>query len=186
LQYTTLEGLRKYGSFDSNADDPLLSALISSASRTIDLFTGRTFAVEEATDRIFTRPARAYVGMTDPFEGPVLLLDEELADAPSAITGSPSVTYLPQKAPFWAIVLDSGSWSPPITVTGFWGYSMVAPPDIEFVCLRLAKWLYSLRETTRGDAVVVTDQGAVLLPSSLPADVIALLAPYRGPRASRQ
>ena len=160
--------------------------MIASATRVIDLFTGRTFAVEEETARTFTRPARSYVGMADPFEGPVLLLDEGLAEAPSAITGSPSVNYLPQKAPFWAIVLADGAWTPPITVTGFWGYSRTTPPDIEFACLRLAKWLYSLRETTRGDAVVVTDQGAVLLPSTLPADVIAILAPYRGPRASRQ
>jgi hypothetical protein len=90
------------------------------------------------------------------------------------------VTYLPaNEPPYYAIINESGSWTSPITVTGYWAYSRIPPVDIELACLRLSKWMYELRETTRGDAAIVTDVGAVLLPAGLPVDVITLLAPYR-------
>ena len=173
MDYTTVAALRKFGSFQSESDDTLLAALISAASRMIDNRTGRKFGADAETSHTFD-----ITRYTDPFDLDTLLLDEDLADVPSFITGSPTVTYLPSSPPYWAIVLDSGSWTLPTVVTGYWAYSQNPPPDIELACLRLAKWAYELRETTRGDAVVVTTQGAVLLPSKLPADVETILAPY--------
>ncbi len=186
MDYTTLEALRKFGSFDSSQDDTLVRAMIAAASRLIEVHCGRIFATDVETTHIFIRRLYPGAGYIDPFDGPTLLLNDDLAEPASAITGSPSVTYLTtDKPPYWAIVLDSGGWTSPVSVTGFWAYSKAQPPTIEMACLRLAKWLYELRNVTRGDAVVVTEQGATLLPARLPADVIALLAPFVKMRVAR-
>jgi hypothetical protein len=174
MDYTTLAALKIFGNFDTSHDDELLAALISAASRMIDNHTGRKFGAEAETSHTFTASRH-----WDPFDGDTLLLDEDLADEASFITGSPTVTYLPSEPPYWGIVLTEGIWADPTVVTGYWAYSRQAPPDVELACLRLAKWGHELKNTTRGDAVVVTTQGAVLLPAALPADVVAMLAPYR-------
>lgn len=184
MDYTTVTALRKWANYGANKDDTVLVALISAASRAIDRYCGRRFGADTATAHTFT--AR-YIGFdyVTPFEGGLLTLDDDLAEAASSITGSPAVTYLdPNEPPYYAILLDDGYWESPITVTGKWAYSVVPPTDIELACLRLVKWMYEMRETTRGDAAVVTDVGAVLLPAGLPVDVITLLAPYRKLRVS--
>ena len=190
MDLTTIRALKKFGSFQAESDEGLLAALISASSRAIETHTGRTFAVAEETTHVFTRRLLRGVGYTDPFDGPVLLLDEDLADVPSLITGTstinPAVAYLPAyEKPYWGILIDEGTWQSPVSVTGYWAYSVQPPPEIELATLRLAKWMYELRETTRGDSVVVTDQGAVLLPSALPADVLAIINPFRATRFAR-
>ena len=178
MDYSTVDALRKFAGVSSFKDDQLLAASLSAASRAIEKVCGRRFAcnADTPTAHVFTR--RLQMGI-DPFDGQLLLLDDDLALAATSITDSPTVSYRGLEPPYWAIINEDGSWSSPITVTGFWAYSVAPPPDIEFCCLRLTKWIYEMRETTRGDGVVVTDQGAVLLPAALPADVMALLGPYR-------
>ena len=178
MNYTTLEALRAWGRIGADTDNPKLSAIIASASGIVDKHCGRVFASSAETVHTFTSPTRS--DRPNPFDGDRLLLDDDLAEAASAITGSPTVTYeTPNHPPFWAIINSDGYWSSPISITGHWAYSVEAPPDIEIACLRLSKWLYELRQTTRGDAVVVTDLGAVLMPAAVPADVLAILAPFR-------
>ncbi len=179
MDYTTVQALRRFGKFGATTDDVLLVSTIGAASRAIEKHCGRKFGADAEATRTYTV---RYVGrdVITPFNGPILYLDEDLAAAASAITGAPTVTYLPaNEAPYYAILNDDSSWDYPISVTGYWAYSIQPPPDIELCCLRVAKWMYEMRETTRADAAVVTDMGAVLLPAALPADVIALLAPYR-------
>jgi hypothetical protein len=174
--------LKKFGGFQGTADDELLDVLISAASLAIENYTGRVFVATEQTTRVFTQRTGGHVGLRDPFDGPVLLFGRDLAQAASAITDSPTVSYLGDEPPYWGIVNEDSVWYSPVSITGYWAYSKTPPPDIELACLRLGVWAYKLRQTTPTDAVVVTEQGAVLLPSRLPADVIVLLAPYRGPR----
>ena len=179
MDYTSVQALRRFGNFTATKDDVTLVAVIAAASRAIERYCGRKFGADTPASHIFT--AR-WLGTTwvTPFDGQILYLDDDLAEAPSSITGSPTVTYLPpNEPPYYAIILDTGAWDYPITVTGYWAYSKVPPPDIELACLRLSKWMYELRETTRGDAAIVTDVGAVLIPAGLPVDVITLIAPYR-------
>lgn len=179
MDYTTIMALRKFGNFTALKDDTVLAAMIGAASRAIERYCGRKFGADTTAAHIFTARwlGPAYI---TPFDGNILYLDDDLAEAPTSITGAPAVTYLPpNEPPYYAIVLDSGSWTSPITVVGYWCYSKIPPSDIELACLRLSKWMYELRETTRADAAVVTDLGAVLLPAGLPVDVITLLAPYR-------
>ena len=179
MDYTTVQALRKFGNVMAAKDDVLLVSVIAAASRAIERHCGRRFGADAASDHTFT--AR-WVGSTytTPFDGNILFLDDDLAQAADTITGTPTVSYIPANdPPYYQILNEDGYWESPITVTGYWAYSVSPPPDIELACLRLSKWMYELRETTRGDAAIVTDMGAVLIPAGLPADVITLLAPYR-------
>lgn len=176
MEYTTVNALRDFGSFESEEDDKVLSAIIETASRAIDNHCKRKFSADEETVRTFTRSKR----YEDPFEGQILYLDEDLAEEASAITDSPTVTYLPENTPpYFIMCLTEGSWNAEaVEVTGYWAYSRTPPADIEYACLRLAKWLYELSETTRADVVMVTPEGAKLIPQGLPVDVLTLLGPY--------
>lgn len=87
-----------------------------------------------------------------------------------------NVIYMPENTPpYYALELTEGTWPDLVEVTGYWGYSRTPPPDIELACLLLAKWMYDLRDTTQGAAVVVTPEGRVLLPQGLPSDVLTIL-----------
>ena len=176
MEYTTVNALRDFGDF-GDEEDAELAALIDSASRVIDNYCGRIFAVEEEETHTFTRSKRR----EDAFDGQMLYLDDDLAEEASVITDSPTVTYIPENfPPYFAIELTEGSWNATaVEVTGYWAYSRTAPADIEFACLRLAKWLYELRDTTRADTVMVTEEGRLLVPQGLPVDVTTVLKPYR-------
>lgn len=180
MDYATVEALREFAGFETDKDDELLSALVSAASRAIDGYCGRAFAVDAETVHVFTKPSGSIDFLVDPFDGRVLWLDGDLAQVASAITGSPSVTYHPNLTPYDRIILAEGSWTSPISVTGYWAYSRVQPPDVEQVCLRLSNWLYELRHATRAqEFVTFSAEGTTLMPALLPADIRVLLAPYR-------
>ena len=176
MEYTTVQALRDFGSFESEDNDDFLSALIETASRAIDNYCKRKFAVDDETKRTFTRTKRR----EDAIEGQILYLDEDLAEEASVITDTPTVIYIPENIPpYFAIEITEGSWnSEAVEVTGYWAYSREAPADIEYACLRLSKWLYELSETTRADVVMVTPEGARLVPQGLPVDIMTLLGPY--------
>jgi hypothetical protein len=173
MSYVTVADLRVYAGFDSEEDDTILDVMVAAASETIDRYCGRTFKAATA-NHTFRR---------DAFDGSMLWLHPfELADVADAITGSPTVYYLPDQLPYDRLVLDDGDtvgWTYPTIVTGPWGYSLSPDGTIVECTLRLAKWLYGMREGTPNDNPIVTPQGIVLVPNKLPADVVSLLAPYR-------
>jgi len=179
MNYTTLEALKSFGGFESDEDDELLDAMIEAASTAIDNYCHRIFASDEETDHTFTRFNVA--GLSDPFNGKILFLDDDLAEEPSAITDSPTVVRFPEnETPIYALVLTDGAWnSDAVVITGHWAFSTTAPPDVEQACLRLAKWMYDMSETSDGTDVLITPEGQVLLPQGLPRDVLTLLKPYR-------
>ena len=176
MNYTTVEALRRFGGSVSEEEDPDLDALIESASRAIDAHCKRIFGTSEETKRTFTR-SRHY---EDAFDGQILYFDQDLAEEASVITDSPTVIYIPENMPpYFAMDLVEGSWnSDAVEITGYWAYSKEPPADIEFACLRLAKWLYELRDTSRADVVLVTPEGRLLVPQGLPVDVQLLIDPY--------
>lgn len=176
MQYTSVQSLREMGAFGSEDEDVLLNALIESATAIIDHHTHRKFAAEEETTRTFFRSHRR----ENAFLGQILYFDEDLAEPASLITDSPTVSYIPENnPPYFAMELTEGSWNTTaVAVTGYWAFSRTPPADIEFVCLRLSKWLYELRDATRGDLVMVTPEGRMLVPQGLPPDIATLLRPY--------
>jgi len=175
MQYTSVSAAMEFGQFIGDDVGVLLNALIESATKVIDNHCHRIFRIEDETTRVFTKRTRR----EDAFDGVMLYLDEDLAEEASAITGTPTVLYVPENIPpYFAIEIVEGSWEAEVSVTGYWGYSRTPPPDIEFACLRLVKWMYDLRDTTQGSAVIVTPEGRVLLPQGLPSDIVKLLEPY--------
>lgn len=177
MAYTTLEAVRDYGEFESDASDGLLSALIDASKSIIDKSTGRKFDANVATDRYFSR----YRGMTSLFRGNKLFLDTDLADKAVTITDSPSVIYLPEnEPPYHAIIITEGAWAhPEVIVNGYWGYSKVAPYAIEQVCIRIVMWLDGLKDPTQATTAIVTPEGQVLLPQGLPVDIKLILGMYQ-------
>ena len=178
MAYTTLAALKSFGGFEGDDDDVILSAMIESAQGIIDNYTGRTFEIDDETDQIFTTLRGIE---TNRFSGNKLYFYEELADEASAITDSPTVSYLPEDGPpYYGCYKTAGTWAyPTVTVTGYWGYSKVAPPAIEQACLRLALWLYNQKDISASNSAVITPEGQVLLPQGLPQDVVTILKPYK-------
>lgn len=174
MAYTTLEAFKSFAGFEADTEDELLAGLIDAATAIIEDRTNRVFEADSETDRSFSKlnlPGESR------FAGNTLYFYDELADEASAITDSPTVTYLPVNGPpYWGMYLTDGAWAyPTVTVTGYWAYSKEPPPQVEMACLRLAKWLYDLRDTTAGSAAVITPEGRVLLPQGLPTDIEAML-----------
>ena len=178
MGYTTLASLKSWAGFDDDSEDVVLEALIGSATSIIENYTQRKFEIDSETDQAFSR---LRLHQESRFNGAMLYFYDELADEASAITDSPTVTYVPEDGPpYYGMYKSDGSWAyPTVTVTGYWGYSKEPPPDIEIACLRLVKWLYDMKDTTQGSAAIITPEGKVLLPQGLPADIMKILAPYR-------
>ena len=175
--YTTLAAFKAWAGFDEDTEDELLVALIQSATAYIEDYTQRKFDADEETSQSFSRVS----GVADRFTTNTLFFYSELAAAASAITDSPTVSYIPEDGPpYYGLVKTDGSWAyPTVTVTGYWGYSKTPPATIEHACLRLAKWFYDQKDTNPGNSAIITPEGQVLLPTGLPADIKVLLAPYK-------
>jgi hypothetical protein len=177
MGYTTLAAFKSFGGFEGDEEDALLHALIGSATSVIENYTQRKFDADEESTQDFS----TVNGVKCRFSGSKLFFYTELADEASAITDTPTVSYLPEDGPpYYGIYNTDGVWaSPTVTVTGYWGYSKTPPPDVEMACLRLSKWLYDLKDTSTGSAAIITPEGKVLLPQGLPTDVRQLLKPYK-------
>jgi hypothetical protein len=66
-----------------------------------------------------------------------------------------------------------------IAVTGRWAYRLSAPPDITQATLRLASWLYKQKDTGWGpEQPLMVGDGAVIMPATMPTDVMSLIKPY--------
>jgi len=173
--YTTLEALKAFGGFDEDDEDAKLEAMIGSATQIINDRTKRIFEAADETTQDFSR----LHGVPSRFNRNILYFYEELAEEASAITDSPTVIYLPENGPpYYGMVTTAGAWAyPTVSVTGYWAASRTPSPTVEFVCLRISKWLYDMGEGGVSDSVIITPDGRVLLPHGLPSDIEVLLAP---------
>lgn len=125
-----------------------------------------------------------------------LWLDEDLCQITSITNGdgttvstSDYVTDPRNTAPYHAITLKLSSsvvWTyattpeNAIVIVGRWGYATAAPADIAQAVLELAAYEYR-RKTTSGssDQQVVTASGSVIVPSSVPKNIMAVFTSYR-------
>ena len=175
MQYANLADLKAYGNITTSDDDDVLDVLLSAAAELINGHCGRVFLIAASTDRTFRR-------RNGDWDGRTLWFGAELAELVS-VTGTPTVIKLPENdPPYTRMQLDPADvvgWADPTVVNGYWGYSKTPPAAIVECSLRLAKWLYDLRTTKPVDFVTVTPFGQVIVPATLPLDVVMMLAPYR-------
>jgi len=184
MAYTTAADLKTYlGIEQSNTtDDALLTALIARAQAIIDAQVGRTFEAAADTIRYFT-----YADL----DGLTLWFGADCAQITAIVNGdgapvAPSSYWTEPRniTPYYGaklkpqIGLAWDGWTDDIAVTGRWAYSVTAPADIVQACIRLAAWLYRLRDNAQADQAIVAGNVTVL-PATLPNDVLTILAQYR-------
>lgn len=151
---------------------------------------GRKFEVTVDSTRRFDAIADVDQGLRR------LWLDDDLCQITSitngdgvVISAAQYVTNPRNETPYYAITLKLSSdyvWtysdSPEssIVIVGRWGYSTLAPPDIAQAVLELAAFEYRRRSTSSSsDQQVVTASGSVIVPSSVPKNIMTVFTHYR-------
>jgi len=66
-----------------------------------------------------------------------------------------------------------------ISITGSWGYSASAPPDIVQATLRLAAYMYRQKDAQVYDVSAEPSAGVITVPQGIPRDVRLTLDSYR-------
>ena len=190
--YCTLAEIKQYAVPDGGSDaldDTIAGQLVSTASRYIDGYTGRTFYARAAETRYFSIP-----------EDNLLMFDDDLIsiDVDGFHNGNADhiaateYNLLPKNtSPKYALVLkDSAStiWSQDtngnddyvLSITGSWGYASTAPEDIKAACLMLAASLYKRRFGENLSATsTITAAGVLVTPQDIPLATTLILNRYR-------
>lgn len=66
-----------------------------------------------------------------------------------------------------------------VTISGTWGFGTVAPEAIRYATVRLAAYLFKLRDVGPGDVSGFPEGGEVTYPKGIPDDVKLILEKYR-------
>jgi hypothetical protein len=148
MAYCTTVQVKTYLNITVSIDDALLSDLIARAQQIINAYCLRTFEAAADSSRTFDA-VRDVCGRT-------LYLDADLCAITSITNGDGTVlattdyvTEPRNRTPYYAITLRSDSsqeWAysnqheNAITVTGRWAYSVSAPNDVVWACIRLTAW----------------------------------------------
>ncbi len=178
--YAGVVDLRTYLKITSASDDVLLSEMLEAATTAIEAYCRRVFVAASAT--------RYYDASC--VDGDTLWLDGEVCSVSKLLNGDADATeitsyyLLPRNTPpYHQIKLKSSqSWDfttdGEIAVTAMWGYSTTPPADIEQACIRLAAYYYKQRDAQVFDVTAQPDQGQLIIPKGLPADVKQTLEQY--------
>lgn len=196
MAYITLADAKAYLGIPTGTttDDTLLTGFISPAQAYIDAHCNRTFEASADTTRRFDASHEG--GDLGGEHNRSLLLDADLCQITSITNGDGTVitstdyTTVPRhETPWYEIRLKrfsdyvweyEGDPENAIVVVGRWAYSVTAPADVAQACTRLVAWLYRQKDNNADvGAPQMTDQGTWLMPSQMPKDIAALLAPYR-------
>lgn len=187
MAYVALATLRSYLGISTSAADVRLQACIDAAQAFIDGETGRTFGADAYTVRVFDAVRDV--------DGAKLNLGIDLASTAAATNGdgtaisSGNFTYEPRNGPpYYALVLKASSglaWtytSDPegaISISGKWGYAATAPADIVQACLLIAAHQYRLQDNPGDADRLISADGIVIVPSSVPRFAQAIIQRYR-------
>ena len=182
MAYATVADVKIYLRVTGAGDDVMLGDLLDRATKAIDNYCRRVFVAVSAS-RYYTY---------DMVEGDTLWLDNELYSVSALLNGDASATpitsthywLLPRNdPPYFQIKLKSDtSWDfdtdGEVKITGMWGYSLTPPADIEHACVRLAAYYYKQRDAQVFDVTAQPDQGQLIIPKGIPADVKQILDRY--------
>ena len=187
MAYATVSQVKSYLGISASTDDTLLGTFITAAQKIIDAHTRRTFEASTATTRYFD-------AMSD-VTGNTLWLGADLASVGTVTNGDGNalgtadyVTEPRNTAPYYQLRIRSDStaaWTysdhheNAIAVSGWWAYSTTAPDDIVHATIRLAAWLYAQKDNHADQDRAFIAGNTTVLPVNLPADVKAILDPYR-------
>ena len=187
MAYATVSQVKSYLGISASTDDTLLGTFIAAAQKIIDAHTRRTFEASTATTRYFD-------AMSD-VTGSTLWLGADLASVGTVTNGDGNalgtadyVTEPRNTAPYYQLRIRSDStaaWTysdhheNAIAVSGWWAYSTTAPDDIVHATIRLAAWLYAQKDNHADQDRAFIAGNTTVLPVNLPADVKAILDPYR-------
>jgi len=184
MGYATLSELKSYLGIDVTTDDFLLAQFLELAQGVIDGYCGRTFEAVTAT-KYFT--SGDVDGRFLLLWGEDLLTVTTLTNGDGVAISSANYRLEPRnETRKYGIRLDNDTdWEftdtdSEIAVAGTWGWSISAPGDIKHACIRLAAFMYRQKDTSSDiDRALVTGDGVTIMPSSIPADVKAILSTYR-------
>lgn len=166
----------------TTSEDVVITRCLSAAAAAIDAYVGRTFSVPTSATRSFTGHA---------VNGQVLYLDAPLHTLTAVTNGDGTsvdtsvVKGWPRNlTPMIALELPSTlQWTfdtdTDIQVTGTWGGADTVPADVAEACLKLAHYLYKLKDRPTGEAAGFSEFGQPIFQRGLPNDVRMLLEPYR-------
>jgi hypothetical protein len=188
-RYCDLLTLREYLA-SSNAigtqDDGLLQSCLDRAESAIDSYTRRNFAGTAGT-ALYNRYSQGQVVNS------ALYLDRDLhtltaltnGDGQTIPVGSTWLEPRNQAPPYRIVRLRSSyvyTWNTDsdVIVSGTFGFSTVAPADIQQATLRYATHLYRQKDASGPDNTAgFPEGGEVQYPQGMPSDVRWLLSPYR-------
>ena len=190
MAYCTLDDIKTYLGVTTDDDNVLLFSCISRAQQTIDTHCRRVFEA--------TADSTKYLDAVEDVDGDTLYLTSAgelcaitlITNGDSTVLAETDYVTQPRNAtPYYAIRLLASSghtWTynddheNAITIVGKWAYSVSAPADVEQACLRLATVYYRQKDTTADiERPLLAGDGTIVMPQTMPADVKALLSPYR-------
>lgn len=194
MAYASTALVKTYLGITTATDDTLIGTLITRAQSMLDNYTHRTFEVTSDTTKYFNAYAdrrQHDLWFTEGLElatNPTTITNGDL----TVLTVNTHCVMLPANtAPYYGIQIlwsaqmqwvqtNAGDPQRAISVVGKWGYSTTPPDDIVAATIRLVSFLYRQRESSADmDRPVSVADGMVLLPGRLPADIAAILEPYR-------
>lgn len=191
MAYISKAELKGYQGITLTGDDTLIDALIAAAQNYIEKRTGRVFEASDDTIR--------YLNAAKNVEGAKLYLDRDLcaittivnnADGTTPETLSSTTDYITvprNDTPYYALKLKAQSgkywrytYDPEegIKITGKWAYSTTPPAAIVQACKRLVGYYYKLKDAQVFDITALPEQGAIMIPKGVPADVELMLKPF--------
>jgi len=185
MAYVTTADLKAWLDIGSTADDVLLLACIQTAQGYFESQTGRVFEMSTASTHAFDA-----VRDVSP-DNLTLYLDADLAEISTATNGDGAVVAstefvtAPRNAgPYFAITLKRSTgktWTyvtdpeGAIEIAGKWAFSVTPAPEIVHAVKIIAAQLYQQRANASDADKIVSADGVVIVPSSIPkvaADVI--------------
>lgn len=186
MAYCSVADIKSYLGIENSGDDSLIQTLRDAAESAIDAYVGHTFEVKTDTTRYYDVYGPHVHGRRLYFDRPLASLTT-LTDGSGPFAATDYVMLPRNDAPFYGVELKLttsrmwtyvNDWENAISVTGRWGYSVTAPDDIRQATRRLASFYYRQKDASLQDVTAI-EAGVVVQPIAIPADVRALLAPYR-------
>lgn len=193
VDYATLEDIRQYGDYgvDDTGDDSQIITLIPIASLMLERWTGRRWGVSSDETHYFgiadvcgrdlnlyqkKHPLLSITTLTNGDTAATTIASSEYFLLPRGLTRYHTIRLKDASTVSWTFDTDGY-----VSVAGKWGWSTSTPVDINQACIQLV--LYMLRRNdsigTDADKMAVSDEGALLLPPTLPKELRNTIQWYR-------